>query len=70
MPSKNNFSQKSELFEEIENLVFWENAGFKTDWSVYSFEILKLYATWRYVEKEIDRLERQQTNRVIQQLLK
>lgn len=42
----------SEIIAEIEDIAAWEEAGFKTDWSVYDFEYMELYRYWVSFEKE------------------
>jgi hypothetical protein len=39
--------EDDEVFEEIKEIVFWENAGFKRDWGCYDFAYIKLYSAWR-----------------------
>lgn len=53
-PVEGETGELSELFEEIKEIVFFENAfPGKTDWSCYPFEYQKLFAAWRDAELKI-----------------
>ena len=41
------------IYEDISDIVFWENAGIKTDWSLYPFEYMQLRALWRDCEHRV-----------------
>jgi hypothetical protein len=45
----------SDLVDEIEDIISWEDAGFKTDWSCYGFEYMRLVKAWREAEKIVRR---------------
>jgi hypothetical protein len=52
-PDEDGEEEESDLFEEISSIVFWENAGFRTDWRLYPFEYKRLFAAWRDAERRI-----------------
>lgn len=52
-------TETEELVDEIENIVFYENGGSKTDWSCYPFEYLTLASIWRECERQIENRQRQ-----------
>ena len=43
----------SELVDEIEDIVLWENAGHKIEWTVYPFEFQLLHRYWRQAEMQV-----------------
>lgn len=50
------YEEADDLVLEIEDMIRWEDAGFATDWSLYSFSIRQLYLIWRTEENRIKRL--------------
>ncbi len=53
--SSDDEDQIDEIIADIEDIIEWENGGFATDWSAYSFEIKYLVRIWRNCELEIKR---------------
>jgi len=45
----------SDIVDEIEMLAAWDNAGFPTDWSLYSFGHKELFKIWRDAENFVHR---------------
>lgn len=45
------------LVNEIADIVFWEDAGSGTDWTLYPFETRQLYGIWREAEKQIAKIQ-------------
>jgi len=45
------------LVSEIADIVFWEDAGSKTKWKLYSFETRQLYGIWREAEKQVAKIQ-------------
>ncbi|HXG84091.1 MAG TPA: hypothetical protein VNI84_08695 [Pyrinomonadaceae bacterium] len=41
------------LVEEIADIARWERAGFRTDWSLYDFQIKHLFTVWIDAERII-----------------
>jgi len=58
------------LFEEIKSIVFWENAGFKTDWDCYPFEYKKLFAMWRDAEGKVRDARKERLQQTIEAVLR
>lgn len=44
------------LVEEVEDLIAWENAGFKTAWEHYPFETAMLFKEWRNAELAVSEI--------------
>lgn len=62
--------QVRELVSEIEDLIFLENGGEKTNWSLYPFEYYKLFCEWRDSEKAIQIFHNRQLQETIKSLLR
>jgi len=60
LPTKNEIlaAEDNDLVAEIEDIVFWELGGQKTDWSHYPFEYYRLFCIWRRTERQIDNMRR------------
>ena len=56
-PEYDDLEELEDLFDEIEDIIEWENGGFVTDWTVYPFEVRYLVRIWRNCELEIKRLQ-------------
>ncbi len=46
-----------EIFDEVKDIILWQNAGFETDWAAYDFEYQTLVKTWREVEETIRKIQ-------------
>lgn len=42
-----------DLVNDIADIVAWEHAGFRTEWSQYPFETKRLVQLWRTTEREV-----------------
>lgn len=47
----------NDLVTDIEDIARWQNAGFKTDWSAYDYEICRLVRVWQDAEREVTALQ-------------
>jgi hypothetical protein len=55
----------ADIVEQIEFLADWEDAGLKTDWSEYPFEICELFVEWRSTERKIVELRQRRLDMVL-----
>jgi hypothetical protein len=56
--------------DDVADIVDWEDAGFETDWSEYSIEIMELVVYWRDAEKNIRELRARRFDALVQGFLK
>lgn len=50
---KTRIDDVSELIDEIEDIIIWENAGHQTSWEVYHFDYQILHRHWRQAERQV-----------------
>lgn len=50
-------NEVTDLVDEIEYIITWQDAGIATDWSAYTFDHQKLAVIWRAAEKQVERLQ-------------
>lgn len=56
--------------DDIEDIIRWENAGFKTDWSCYDLETMQLVTVWREAEGVVEEERRRRFDALVKGFLK
>lgn len=71
MPTKGkNSDPETSFYSDIADLIYFENAGYKTNWSIYPFEYQELFAEWRNTELKIKEMREEQNNELLKEIFK